>query len=85
MKLLVKSNPNSLVTDFKALDANVKRFLNRIFNPSVGPQGGWELDPNPSEVDACPEYLRALKDGDLIPANKETAEYANLPFQSKSK
>ena len=49
-------------------------------------QGGWPASHKPAEPDEMPdrvEYRNALRDGDLWPADKETADLVGIPFDPK--
>lgn len=43
--------------------------------------GKWVPRTEPESIQACPEYARALRQGDLIPADEETATAVGLTFQ----
>lgn len=46
-------------------------------------QGGWPASHHPREPDEVPyraEYLFAIRDGDLWPADKATADICGVPF-----
>ncbi len=89
--LKVRSAPMAMVTNFEALDAKSRRYVGRQFDPSVGeinpetqrPQGGWPLRDEPEEVPFRAEYLQAVREGDLIPADKATADLCGVPFTSQ--
>jgi hypothetical protein len=73
-----------MVTDYEALAAGVRRFVGRDFDPNVGNAGGWVEKSEPSEVPERAEYILALKAGDLLPANEETAKLAGSAFVQKA-
>lgn len=75
--LLVKTAPSAMVADQLALDAGVRRFINRVFNPA---SNSWDILPEASEVPYCAEYHRAVQDKDLIPQNQETADLCGVKF-----
>lgn len=87
--LKVKSSPQSMVTDFEALAARVRRYVGRTYDPTLGPVdpetnkhvGGWPLKNEPDEIPYRPEYVQAVKEGDLIAADKATADFCGVPFQ----
>lgn len=61
-KIKVLPKGMALVTDYDALDSGVRRFVGRVFDPSVG---GWMPVDNPVLVTDRQEYRQAIKDGDL--------------------
>lgn len=83
-KLYVKAatDRNALVQNFEALEARSRRFIGWRLNPSLGVAGGFERT-GAEEVPATVEYIQALKCGDLLPANKETAEFVGLPWSEE--
>lgn len=44
---------------------------------------GWAPSAEPTELPSQAEYLQALRDGDLWPADKATADEADIDFDSK--
>lgn len=80
--LTVKASGMALVTDYEALKSGVRRFIGRQFDPSHGPAGGWPMKTEPSEIPYRHEYKQALVEGDLLPANKETAAHCGLPYNT---
>lgn len=88
--LRVKSSPQAMVTDFEALAAKVRRYVGRSYDPTLGPidpetnknVGGWPLKDGIDEIPYRPEYVQAVKEGDLIAADKATADMCGVPFQT---
>lgn len=68
---------DKLVNDFAALEAGICRYVGRKFNPLTK---CIETTGKPTEVQALPEYVIATKLGDLIPADKSTADYCGVEF-----
>lgn len=73
--MLVGAVPGRLQPNFEAFDAGVRRFIGWQFNPTIGdvdekgmPQGGFVI-LEPELVPVRAEYIQALKDGDLYPAD----------------
>ncbi len=88
--LKVKSSPLAMVTDYEAFAAGVRRYIGRSYDPSLGPVdpetkkhvGGWPLKDGVDEIPYRPEYARAIKEGDLLAADKATADLCGVPFQA---
>jgi len=78
--LKVKSSVNGLVTNYEAMGGNARRYVGRSFDPTSGPNGGWVLKTEPEEIPYRAEYMQAIRDGDLIPADKATADYCGVKF-----
>lgn len=79
MKLRVYSNPNSMVVDLVSLAPNMnRRFIGRTFDPSIGEAGAFVLTTEPQEIEDKPYYRKALRDGDLLPADDQTAKLFHL-------
>ncbi len=88
--LLVYSADESCVTKISADGSvnfiGVREFVGRVYDATLGVPipstnqmtGGFRLLTEPVEIHNHPEYIRALKQGDLIPANFETARAADL-------
>lgn len=93
-KLRVLARGTAMVFDYERHESGVRRFVGRKHDPSLGyafkddagnlvKTGGWPPSHSPASPDSVPyraEYLQALKDGDLWPADKETADYCGVPF-----
>ena len=59
---------------------NARRFVGR--KPvTVDGVTHWEPLADPVEVPAIGEYVIAIKNGDLLPANKETADFCGVKFE----
>lgn len=43
--------------------------------------GEWVPRTEPETIPACAEYARALRQGELIPADKATADAVGIPFK----
>lgn len=83
-KLVVRASGLAMVTDFEAMDAGVKRFVGRL--PELkGSQIHWAPKAEASEVPDRAEYRQALADGDLVPADRATAELCGLSFKEETK
>lgn len=85
MRLLAKGL--ALAADLEALDAGVKRFIGRHIDRSVGhigpdglKSGGWPANSSPDEKEFRAEYKAYVCDGDLWPADEETAAMCGVDF-----
>lgn len=79
-KLRFRARGTALVQDFERLEAGIKAFVGRKWL-EVEP-GVWGFAPK-SEDDEVPyraEYVRACAEGDLWPADAETAKACGVKF-----
>lgn len=81
-QLKVYATPNACIPDFKTIGrANIpRRFIGRQFDPSLGEKGGFPLKSEAETIDALPEYIAAIKCGDLLAADIETAQLCGVAF-----
>jgi hypothetical protein len=75
-KLKLKAVGTKLVHDHDALRAGTCRYIGRRWDVNLK---GWPVT-EPSEVKPSPDYVLAVKHGDLAPANQETADYCGVSF-----
>lgn len=80
-KLKLIAVGTKLIHDYKALDAGVCRYIGRRWDATLK---GWPVTDKPSEVDPMPEYVEAVKRGDLAPGDEETAKYCGVSFSSQN-
>lgn len=80
--MLVGAVPGKLQPNFEAFDAGVRRFIGWRFDPTIGEldekgmaQGGFVMT-EPELVAVRAEYMQALKQGDLLPADEISAKFA---------
>lgn len=78
-KLRLLAVGTRLIHDHKALEAGVCRYIGRKWDATVK---GWPATDIPSEVDPLPEYVYAVKVGDLAPADEETAQYCGVSLNN---
>lgn len=82
---------SALVPDLEAHEARVRRFVGRRHdragglkgmdeNGNVFMTGAWPATDHPQEVPYRAEYVQAAKEGDLHPADEETARICGLRF-----
>lgn len=83
----VKAVEGRLQPNFEAFDAGVRRFVGRKFDPTAGEvdakgeaQGGFVILADGESIPVKAEYVKAVKQGDLEPADAETAKLCGVPF-----
>lgn len=81
-KLRFRARGEALVQNFERLEAGIKSFVGRKFVQVEGDQWGFKPTGESEEVTYCAEYVKACKDGDLWPADAETAAACGVPFDS---
>jgi hypothetical protein len=72
--LTVFSLYDRLVSDYEALDSGVRRYIGYTFNPE---HKAFELELKPVVIPYRAEYMRALRDGDLLAADDATRALVN--------
>ena len=79
-KLRFRARGDALVQNFEKLDAGIKSFIGRKY-VEVEP-GWWGFVPTgeTDEVAYRAEYVRSCKDGELYPADAETAAACGASF-----
>ncbi len=80
--LLVRAGGAAMVPRLEAMNANPREFVAREW---VTVEGKAALAPtkDPVEVPARAEYVRAVRDGDLLPANAETAAFCGVALPAE--
>ncbi len=78
----VLASGNAMVTDYEAMKSNARRYIGRVFDPTLGPAGGWPALKEPQVIPDRPEYRQALREGDLIAADQQTATICKVGFHS---
>lgn len=76
-KLKLLAVGNKLINDHDALAAGTCRYIGRRWDAA---QHGFPPTTEPSVVRPLPEYVRAVQEGDLAPADEETAKYCGVSF-----
>jgi hypothetical protein len=81
-KLKVKANPEktSMVTNFEALDAGIKRFVGWKWDTTLEPRPGFKQHEDVEEVPNRKEYRDCLSCGELLPADEFTANIVGLKY-----
>jgi hypothetical protein len=72
--LRVLARAGRMICDRKALDAGARRFIGRKHDPKMGANGGWPRVLEGVEVDDHVDYRLAVRHGDLVAFDEETAK-----------
>lgn len=82
--LRVRAAGTALVASLEHPKANPRVFVGRLWSEQNGTT--FLVDaPEPSELPVRAEYLRALREGALLPADKFTADMAGVAFDPNPK
>lgn len=83
--LLVLARGTAMVPDFAAIERPnpLRRFLGRTYRQVAPGQWGFEPKAEAEAVEASADVIKALRDGDLWPADKATADAAGVEFDPK--
>lgn len=86
MKLLFRTKPGVMIDDYDALMSSVPVMRKLGVKLEELPGGRYAYVPTGEafEVEARGEYLKHAKAGELIPADKATADYCGLPYEPKA-
>ena len=76
-KLKLLAVGTKLIHDHDALEAGVNRYIGRRWDAELK---GFPPTTEPSVVRPLPEYVKAVQQGDLAPADAETAKYCGVQF-----
>ncbi len=79
-KLRFRSRGEALVQNHARLEAGIKSFVGRKFLEVEPGVFGFCPTNEAEEVAYCAEYVKACKDGDLYPADAETASACGVSF-----
>lgn len=84
-KLSFRASGTALVQDFDAMEHGIRRYIGRVAidkdgkpTHDPGSVAGWKVKDEPQEVPYRAEYVKAAKDGDLVPADDATAAACGL-------
>jgi hypothetical protein len=82
MKLRFYARGTAHVSDFDALERPnpLRRFIGRRLTEMEGGRMAFVPKPDPDEVTARPELVKAARDGELWPADEETARACGVAF-----
>lgn len=78
LRVKANLNTNAMVTNFEALDAGVKRFVGWKWDVTLQPRPGFVQHENVEEVPNRKEYRDCLLNGELLPADQETANVVGM-------
>ena len=81
-KLRFRARGEALVQNHERLEAGIKSFLGRKFLEVEPGVFGFVPTGEAEEVKYGAEYVKACKDGDIYPADTETAEACGVAFDS---
>lgn len=76
--LRVRARGDASVPNFERLEQGVNCFIGRDFKELEPGKHAFVPNGETVEVPSRAEYIKALRDGDLEPADQETAEAAGL-------
>jgi hypothetical protein len=85
LKVFAAQDHDALITNIDALNSKPiqRRFVGWIYNADVGEAGGWERKLEPETIPYHNDYVKAIKAGDLIPADEKTAQLCGIPWTNK--
>ena len=85
LTVFASQEKDALVPNIQALSANPpqRRFVGWKYNPEAGEAGGWERKSEPETIPYHNDYVKAIKEGDLLPADKQTAYLCGIPWESR--
>ncbi len=78
--LRFRARGTALVQNYEAMEARIKRFIGRRYLEVEPGVFGFVPTGETDEVKYGAEYVRACKDGDLWPADLETAQACGVSF-----
>jgi hypothetical protein len=76
-KLKLHAVGNKMINDLEALHRGISRYIGRKWD---GKLKGFPPTAEPSVVNTTTEYVKLVQQGDLAPADEETAKYCGVPF-----
>ena len=76
-KLKLFAVGDKLINDLDALKRGISRYIGRKWDASLK---GFPPADEPSVVPTSIEYVKMVQQGDLAPADEETAKYCGVPF-----
>ena len=75
----VKARGTCCVVDYRAMGANPKRVIGRVFDAE---SGDWTSTGEAVEVPATHEFRQAVRDGELWAADEASAAICGVKFDS---
>jgi len=83
--LKVRATGDALVLDLESMEAGVRKFVGRKFVTTPDGRHGFELEGNGSaELPNTEAYRYAVRCGDLVPADRATAQECGVKWVSPS-
>lgn len=79
--LRVRAHGDASVPNYERLDQGVNCFIGRVFTELEPGRWGFVPTTDIVEVPSRAEYLKAIRDGDLVPADGETARAAGMKYE----
>lgn len=83
--LRVVARGTAMVPDFERMEAGTRAFIGRKYIETKPGTFGFDPIGMPVEVPNRAEYIKALIDGDLWPADKATADACGLRYDAEQK
>lgn len=82
LKVMASKETNALFANLEALLASppMRRYIGWKFNAELGEVGGWERKTEPETLPYRHEYVKAVREGDLAPADKQTAKLCGVAW-----
>ena len=75
--LKVRASGTALIQNIAAMNAGISRYVGRTWNAALnGFVANEQAETVPFEV----EYYNAIRNGDLLPADEETAKFCQVTF-----
>lgn len=82
-KLRFYARGTAQVTDVAAQERGIRRCVGRRWQEVVPGRWAWVPTGEPQAVEYHPDYVKAVREGDLWPADEETAKACRVPFDPK--
>lgn len=60
------------------------RFIGWNYDPTIGEAGGWIRKSEPETVPYHNDYVKAVKEGDLVAADEQTAILCGVSFMTQN-
>ncbi len=80
-KLRFRAKGTALVPKFHLVDSNVRSYVGRKYVETEPGTWGFQPTGEAEEVPYDPDYVKACRDGDLLPADKATAEACGVALE----
>lgn len=84
LRFFASKTKTSLQPYYHAFEAGIKRFVGWQLDSNVGECGGWVRKEQADEIEVSPlhlgDYIAAVKNEEIVPADKETADKCGVVF-----